>query len=586
MSPPASYSLFGLPELTGAICKYMDTSDRARLGRSSRRLFHMLMPSLWERVEGLARLFALSPYLDRTSKESHRLSYTTSEIKQFVTSQKPLDDEDLVRFDVYSPWIKHLEVCKHGLAPEYDGALALLYICSQRRTILPNVTFISLTVQLYSRANPIWVIPFLSSSLLGLEYTITDTLYRSSVPITESNIFLGLISRKCPRLKTLGFPPRDISSSPPYQSRTSLLCTLTQIIDQSLQDKLNYHLGHFVTTTQPLVRFTSSVDSLDVSCFELISTWPCLESFEVLFEQDGNSLELPSFPETAFPALTHLGLHQVPDLAMLEEIWDCSALVGNLTSVKLNMAESCVNFEDDTVDDPIFAFSFIATRSPHIQNLWFHVENPDGNYPAYDISISDLDKLGGLPLCSLHLGGIGFENPEDVPQYIATTFAEIKELGLPNHQIPLNGLQAFRSQLPLLEVLRIEIELETISPDFEVDLNDVPRHRNIPLHTLEANFIGDTEEELRSDILSIEWSNAKAFSNYLFALWPNIQITAQGVCQYIPEFYRHLKAMALINDYLARLSYCNREPSIQYQSIRVLNEDSWAKCKLWREDMC
>ncbi|KAG8796479.1 hypothetical protein FRC12_021112 [Ceratobasidium sp. 428] len=590
MSPSVSNRIFKIQELVGIICKYMDASDRARLAQSCRRLFYMLMPSLWERVEGLARLFALSPYLDRMSREKHHNLYTEPGIEQFVASQKPLDDEDLVRFDVYSPWIKRLEVCKHGSAPECDAALALLYICSKRRAILPSIELISLTVRLNFRADPIWVIPFLSSSLLGLEFSITDSSYHWSIPLVESTILLSLVSTECPQLRTLGFTPRDSSYSLPHRPRISLLHTLTHIADQILEQKLSHYLGYYITTMQPLVRFASSVDIMDVSCFELISTWPCLESFELMFEQvfeqDGYSLELPSFPETAFPVLTHFGLHQIPDWSILEEVWDCSALVGNLTSVKLNMAESCVNFENDTVDDPIFAFSVIATRSPNSQKLWFHVENPDGDDPAYEISTSDLNALGSLPLRGLHLGGIEFEDPKAVPRYMAATFSRIQELGLPDHLITLNELQAFRSELPLLEVLRIKIELETIAPDFEVDLSDVPRHRNIPLHTLGANFIGNTEEESRSDILSMKCSSAKAFSNYLFTLWPNVQIIPQGDVQYVTGTYRHQNAMDLINDQLARLSYCNREPSIKYRNINVLNEDSWEKCKLWVEDMC
>ncbi|KAG8793733.1 hypothetical protein FRC12_001816 [Ceratobasidium sp. 428] len=571
MSP---YNIFGLQEPTGIILDYMDTNDRARLAGCNNQLFYMLMPSLWERVEGLARLFALSPYLDLMSGKNHTL-YTTSEIEQFVASQRPLDDKDLVRFDVYSPWIKHLEVCKHGSAPEYDGALALLYIYSQSRAILPNITFISLTVQLYSRANPISVIPFLSSSLLGLEFSLTDSLYHSNISMAESAILLSLVSARCPQLKTLGFTPQDVNYPQSYRSETSLLRTLTQIIDQSLEEKLGHYLGYFITPFQPLVRFTSSVNILDVSSFGLVSTWPCLESFEILF--DGELLELPSFSDTAFPVLTHLGLHQVPDWTTLEDVWDNPAIVSKLTSIKLDVAESCSDFESDPVDEIILAFSILGTRSPHTQNLWLHVENPD-DY-SYVMSTSDLDQLGSLPLHSLHLGGISFKRPEDIPRYIATTFPGIKELGLPNHLIKLNELQVFRSELPLLEVLRIKFKLKTISPDFEVDLSDVPRHRNIPLHTLEANFIGSREEETRLDIFSMEYSNAKALSSYLFTLWPNIQITAQGACQYIPEFYRYLKLMALINDHLARLSYCNRDSLIQYQSIHALNEDSWEDCK-------
>ncbi|KAG8719588.1 hypothetical protein FRC09_010927 [Ceratobasidium sp. 395] len=577
MSPPATYSVFRLPELAGAICKYMNTSDRAHLARCNNQLFYMLMPSLWERVEGLARLFALSPYLDRMSREKHHKLYTEPAIEQFVASQKPLDNEDLVRFDVYSPWIKHLEVCKHGSAPECDAALALLYICSNKRAILPNVKFISLTVQLDVSANPIWVIPFLSSSLLGLEFSITNSSYRWSIPVIESATLFYLVSTRCPQLKTLGFTPRYLVVVLLQQSGVSLLHKLTQIVDRSLEEKLSDPLGYYITTMRPLVRFTSSLSVLDVPYFELVGTWPCLESFEVLFEIDDDPFELPSFPEAAFPALTHLGFHQVPDWTTLKKIWGCPVLVSKLTSVKLNMAESCINILDGSVDDPVSAFDVIATCSPHTQNLWLHIQSADRFFPAYEMLTSDLDQLGGLHLQSLHLGGISFEDPEDLPRYIATTFPGIKELGFPNHWTMFSELCAFRSELPRLEVLRVELDLETISPGFEVLLDNVPRHRNIPLHTLEANFIGSTEVESRWDVLSMNFFNAKAFSN--------VQIVPHGDVQYLPETYRHQNAMALVNDYLARLSYCNREPSIQYQSICVLNEVSWKKCKLWARDV-
>ncbi|QRV90280.1 hypothetical protein RhiJN_18298 [Ceratobasidium sp. AG-Ba] len=396
MPPAVSIQVLRTPELIQSVCRYASIGDKACLAQSDRRLFYMLMPALWEHVKGLARLFALSPYLEEMSKvEGHGL-YTTAGIDEFIASHKPLDNDDFARFDIYSPWIRHLEVCEYGATPEYEPALSLLYIFSNRRTILPNIVSISMTVHFNFRTDPICVIPFLSDSLQELDFSITSAMSNWDTPLAESKILLRSVSVKCFQLKTFCFTPPGVSYFPQPRSTISLLDTLTQRIDPSIQEQLDNPPWYFIAPMQPLVRFATSASFLEPSFFASIGNWPSLEYFEVLFDTE-DGLDLPDLSATAFPALNHLGLHQVPNWDTAEEIWDTSSLVSKPTSVKLNMAETCIEHEEQSIDKLLSFLHVIGARSPYVQNLWIHVEN-DNNYPAYELLASDLDQLEGLPL--------------------------------------------------------------------------------------------------------------------------------------------------------------------------------------------
>jgi hypothetical protein len=63
---------------------------------------------------------------------------------------------------------------------------------------------------------------------------------------------------------------------------------------------------------------------------------------------------------------------------------------------------------------------------------------------------------------------------------------------------------------------------------------------------------------------------------YLFSLWPNVQISAEAEPEtdtFEEEFEEDIRAIALTNEYLARLSCCNRDPTIKYDDMGVLGED-------------
>jgi hypothetical protein len=63
---------------------------------------------------------------------------------------------------------------------------------------------------------------------------------------------------------------------------------------------------------------------------------------------------------------------------------------------------------------------------------------------------------------------------------------------------------------------------------------------------------------------------------YLFSLWPKVQISVEAEPETDTseeEFEEDIRAIALTNEYLARLSCCNRDPTIKYEDMNVLRED-------------
>ncbi|KAG8736937.1 hypothetical protein FRC10_008710 [Ceratobasidium sp. 414] len=133
--------------------------------------------------------------------------------------------------------------------------------------------------------------------------------------------------------------------------------------------------------------------------------------------------------------------------------------------------------------------------------------------------------------------------------------------------------------MPQLESLRFDFALRSLPPDQAVNLNDVPRYRLSPFRILEANFLGIEEDGYGVGVTGFRCDHAIQLANYLFSLWPNVQIAAQPDEEEFEDCTAHHKMIALINDHLAALSCCNRDPSIKYEDIKILNEDSWGKCK-------
>ncbi|KAG8685956.1 hypothetical protein FRC08_012828 [Ceratobasidium sp. 394] len=277
--------------------------------------------------------------------------------------------------------------------------------------------------------------------------------------------------------------------------------------------------------------------------------------------------------------------------------WSVPSLVSKLVSVKLFNGDFC-SAEEFLSNILVPILSTLRAGSPRLQNLWLRAVIADGMSARYWVPLSVLSDLKGLPLETLHMEGMIFagrdfshdgddENGEleyeagsvPIAQRLTTMFPSLRELALPNQRMSFGDLQTFHSRMPKLESLRFDFDLGSVSPNLGVDLSTVVRYRHSRFSTLEADFLGD---ELAgrpiTDIASLRYNQIVPLVQYLFSLWPNVQITARSDEDWPERRSIQKKMIALTNDHLAALSLCNRDASIKYEEIQILNEDSWKQC--------
>ncbi|KAG8705077.1 hypothetical protein FRC12_001706 [Ceratobasidium sp. 428] len=347
----AQKSLFDIPELVGLVRSYLDSSDSACLARSSRQLFQMLMPLLWEHVDGVFQLFALVPALN-DAKESEK------------TCETPVE-YDFSRFNVYSPWIKHLGIYrKFQGPPEEDVQIAVLRRYASTRVLLPNL----LSIDAKGGVEISWVLPFLSPSLLKLEFVTPTNDFDFELALMDSSVLLHLLSKKCSNLQILTIRP--ISNK---RKATPDPCALEYVPEgdkAEVEDQLRHGLGPFIARLTPLVSFASSEKILNCSCFKTISTWPLLESLFITLAPYKSGYKLPrKLPDNAFPSLKRLDLYSLPDYKTFAKFWNISALVSKLTTVKLlPSGEMC--YEKKRFNLTLLpVFKSLAKQSPHMEDL-------------------------------------------------------------------------------------------------------------------------------------------------------------------------------------------------------------------------
>ncbi|QRV90301.1 hypothetical protein RhiJN_18319 [Ceratobasidium sp. AG-Ba] len=517
--PLASNYAFELQELVECIFRWMDKDDQHVLALLNRHIFYMIMPLLWKHVT-LGKLFSLSPVLGDICNRRSYSSLGRSKDNRFYRSLKPLDNEDLTRFDVYAPWVKHMELGNGRIDYAFHKAIALLYTCYTRRVLLPNLISISST----ALTNPLWVIPFLSPSLLRLSISIPapeylpTMIHLPSLSIFHSKILLHLLQQRCHQIEHLCLNSKEIVSD--YKRRKDqeyhyVLPMLARHVDASIPKTVKRLLGYFISSMRPLASFTISSDMLNATCWETVSNWPTLESFEVIFTNRAFAFEIPRVSESAFPAISRLGVYGIPEQTVLRRFWDIPSLVSKLRTVKLYLPSTFFNRESDAAAVLMTMFDLIARHSPDIQSLWIATISPLSQFRdevTYKVSTGALGKLEKLPLRKLRLDGMIIHPATQLPEYIASTFPELIELGLPSQRILLTELGDFSARLPHLELLHIEPLTQIAWSNNTVELEKIPRHRARPLHTLEANFMTwDADGNYYSEISMMQYREANAF---------------------------------------------------------------------------
>ncbi|KAG9127661.1 hypothetical protein FRC07_011045 [Ceratobasidium sp. 392] len=160
---------------------------------------------------------------------------------------------------------------------------------------------------------------------------------------------------------------------------------------------------------------------------------------------------------------------------------------------------------------------------------------------------------------------------------LATMFPALRELSFPDQDMCFADLQAFHSKMPNLETLRFNFN--SMPFDLKVDLSTVARYRRSSFQMLEADFFSSSQwARLGGNIARFRYNEAAWLVRYLFSLGPNVQIAARPEEDSLTGHSTQKKMIALINDHLAALSYCNKDPTAKYEDIRMLTADSWKQC--------
>jgi hypothetical protein len=478
-------TVFAVPELVQLIYAYSKPRENAHLALTARGIFQIIIPLLWERVDGASQLFSLLPDAEEVKNgtspvsASHQINIENLVYLHVKQTPDEYSEEDFSRFDVYGPFVKHLEVFGHGDSKYHENHSEALYRYSETHTLLPKLASITLTNG-QKPADLFWVVPFLSPSLASLEYIVTTPLYQPELSLPASSILLHMLSEKCPNLQTLSVLPVPGGC---YANDKKVVEAVTNKNKPKIKAKLEQGLSPFLSGVNTLVSLTTSSMILDESCLKTISTWPLLERLEIYMSPE-KRYSLPDFDETSFPSLKHLGFHFLPNYEVFDMFWDVPVLVNKLTSVKILFDN--VFFHGDPFE--LRLLSTLVERSPGVEHLWLRALDPDAWRAWHSTSASVIgDVLAKLPLQTLYIEGIEFEGRKDILEHLAETFPTLKALELRSQRADFKDLRYFAEKMPHLERLNLDIPYNTIP---SVDLNEVPRYRLSAFRTFESNFHG------------------------------------------------------------------------------------------------
>ncbi|KAG9079423.1 hypothetical protein FS749_008539 [Ceratobasidium sp. UAMH 11750] len=333
-----------------------------------------------------------------------------------------------------------------------------------------------------------WFMAFLSPSVISLELTAATYVEMTFPPLA---VLLLALSTHCPNLQRLAVAPHtERPGFMPAPLRRILKFT-TANYTAEVEEHIKLGPGPSLACICPLVSFTISINILDRFCLDVISAWPLLESLELIMVP-GQSFRLPKLAESAFPALAHLTLYEVPDFITFNSFWDAPPLVGKLTSVKLLSSAGVFANMNSLFLPNHTLISLLVDRSPHMQNLWLKVQDAGIARAALEVPVSVLDPLQRLSLHTLYLEGISLIGCENIPNCLATTFPMLRELGLPDHRITFADLRTYQAQMPQLRSLCHGVKLESLSRDLGPDISDIPRYRQSLFRTLQVNIFEPT----------------------------------------------------------------------------------------------
>ncbi|KAG8711772.1 hypothetical protein FRC09_020411 [Ceratobasidium sp. 395] len=371
-----------------------------------------------------------------------------------------------MRFDLYAPHVKHLDVYgPTGVIFKVTG-WKVLVARSQRRLLLPNLqtTTIMTTCNSSGPCQPMWVGTFSSPSLVNLEITADNLSNAPTISYHAASFIMKSLTAHCPKIKRLGLFPYSIDGDHAEDAESSLLAFLSG-------DKFY----EYVSTLTSLIHLSCTFAWLQVPALRILGRLPHLESIAVCGVDHAD--DISELTEDLFPMLHRLTLHGSSCSNTLETLGTLS-MVKNLTLLHVKLD---IDTEDLDIDEDVWLaeeFFPLLLNAPRLTDVKIDADSSHNRGDGVKIGESVLRIFQRLPLKSLHLDAISLSN-EALRFDLASVWPSVTHLKLPQQDASMTTISCFAT---LPELRHLELRLDFYYPPHEFSPTVSP------LVILEASF--------------------------------------------------------------------------------------------------
>ncbi|KAG8737909.1 hypothetical protein FRC10_007537, partial [Ceratobasidium sp. 414] len=488
----SSSSVFKIPELVTLICNFLDRQQCSPLALTCRLCFPVAAARVWERVENariLLQLVRTDNFLGERYKE-----YKDNAVMSFH------GPGDFGRFDVYAPFVKHLDA--YGKEHKYFKVTEwhTLLRRARERPLLPNL--LSLTLHAAdSRFAPdqvLWISAFASPSLLRFTPVYIRDSDKCLISDTATSIILKALNERCPNIQSLALY-RQMETDPDEGDVDSFLNLMWD--------------GPYLQYMQSLAELRAlsiSISMIDGDGLTVLGSLPRLGSLTIRGGDD--YLEEPNFaiPDNSFPQLTHLTLWEI-HVRIIADLMAIEPLARNLAALSL-----CHQFavEDEAAEMAWFTETIprLLQYTPRLNDFYCDSTYNPSSFPLdlspCIISGNLLQRTSELGLKKMYLSGLRFTSLEHL-EMMPTAWSTLISLHLTHVFISPLALPLF-AMLPELQFLALRLPLG-VYPSWPIFDEYNP---GLALRTLET-----TETELQIHI----GANAVLTARSLLSLWPGLR---------------------------------------------------------------
>lgn len=490
-----------VPDLVYLICCYTDDQDAISLALTCRHLFQLAMPSAWERVKGVPQLFRLL----RQGTVSEELDPKDDRTITKIIFPAPLKPEHFDRWNIYAPFVRHLDISEDASQRFDIPNFAALLIYSKKRELLPNLTSLYLhATQPRNLAYLFWISVFGCRSLLDVQ-----PLYQSTMPTIsnerESSLMHAIVKR-CPNLQTLGFFSYPDSG------------TTDNDLDKTFL-RQTAPLHTFLSHAKALTKLVGSVSFLQPESLEVLGRLPHLKSLEIHYPPKWDDLVVLkkiSLPSTAFPKLNSIVLNKATR-GGFEFMWQMPTMVSELKTVEIKLRPPRRVDNDWMLQELI---PVMCKHSPGVTELLidFDADAREGIGMPHMCSFTDeaFDAISKLPLTRLEVLHARLEG-EDAVLRLARSWPAMEVLRWTAQHVKLQELQQFAEQLPQLKHLALEVNMEPLPEG--IDMRRVARIKRRAMRILESGLHKFSDFNGK-EASKIYW--------YLLVMWPNARLETRS----------------------------------------------------------